>query len=58
MTVSNDELSEKLDKVMGKLQDMEQEFSLQMGKYEHINELEEQVEDLQKRVENLEKKAA
>lgn len=45
---------EKMDAVMGKLKTMEEEFTLQMGKYESINDLEDQVEDHEKRLQKLE----
>lgn len=45
---------EKLDKVMGKLKGMEEEFTLQMGKYEQIGELEDKIEQLERRVIKLE----
>ena len=54
MTVSNDEISEKLDKVMGKLKAMEEEFTLQMGKYEEINDIVDQMDNLDKRLKKLE----
>ncbi len=54
MSVSNEELSEKLDKVMGKLNAMEEEFTLQMGKYENINDLEDQIDAHDKRLKKLE----
>ncbi len=54
MNISQDDLSEKLDKVMGKLSAMEEEFTLQMGKYEHIGDLEDQIEELDKRLKKLE----
>ena len=54
MTVSNDEISEKLDKVMGKLKAMEEEFTLQMGKYEEINDVVDQMDSLDKRLKKLE----
>ena len=50
---SNNSLPDKLDEVMGKLNSMEKEFTLQMGKYEQINELEDRVDMLEKRVEKL-----
>ena len=50
----NEDVLEKLDAVMGKLRDMEQEFILQMGKYEHIGDIEEKIEELEKRVHKLE----
>lgn len=54
MSVSNDQLMEKPDKVMGKLMGMEEEFTLQMEKYEIIGELENRIEDLDQRLQKLE----
>jgi len=54
MKRSTRDVSEKLDEVMGEVQTMREEFILQMGEYEHINELEEQIENLEKRIEKLE----
>jgi len=51
---ANNSLSEKLDEVMGKLNSMEKEFTLQMGKYEQIGELEDRIDMLEKRVKKLE----
>ena len=51
---NNDAVVEKLDKVMGKLEGMEQEFTLQMGKYSQIGDLEERIEDLENRVKKIE----
>lgn len=58
MKSSKDELMEKLDAVMGKLQKMEEEFTLQMGKYTQINDLIDQIENLEKRIEKLERQKA
>jgi len=54
MTFSSDTLPEKIDQMIGKLNKMEEEFTLQMGKYESINDLEDRIDDLEKRVQKLE----
>lgn len=40
--------------MIGKLNKMEEEFTLQMGKYESINDLEDRIDDLEKRVKRIE----
>ena len=47
-------LSDKLDAVMGKLQKVGDEFTLQMGKYEQINDHEDMLDDHEKRIKKLE----
>ena len=54
MTSSDQNIIEKLDEVMGKLRAMEEEFTLQMGKYESINDLENRIEFLESTVKKLE----
>lgn len=54
MTFPDDILPEKIDQMIGKLNKIEEEFTLQMGKYESINDLEDRVDNLEKRVEKLE----
>lgn len=54
MNVSNEDLMEQLDKVMGKLRSIEDEFTLQMGKYENIGDLENKIEELERRIKKLE----
>ena len=54
MTSFDQNIVEKLDEVMGKLRGMEEEFTLQMGKYELIGELEDRIDILEKRTEKLE----
>ena len=54
MTLSNDKLAEKIDEMIGKLNKIEEEFTLQMGKYEEINDIEERIEELEKKVKKLE----
>jgi len=47
-------VSNILDTVMNELKNMREEFDLQMGKYEQINELENRVDELEKRVNKIE----
>ena len=54
MTKSDKTLDDMLDEVMHEMKDMRDEFSLQMGKYEQINELEDRIDDLEKRVKKIE----
>ncbi len=54
MSDLSDDILQKLDKVMGELQNMQEEFTLQMGKYEKIGELEERVELLEEKINKLE----
>lgn len=54
MTSPDQTIIVKLDEVMGKLRTMEEEFTLQMGKYELIGELEDKIDTLEKRIEKLE----
>ncbi len=55
MTLKVDKVLQKLDEAMGKLQSMEQDLALQMGKYESIGDLEDKVDELEKRVKILER---
>lgn len=54
MTKSGISTSNIIDTVMKELKSMRDEFTLQMGKYESINDLEDRIDDLEKRVKKLE----
>ena len=52
--MSNKTSTEMIDELMQEIKSMREEFTLQMGKYEEINELSDEVQDLKKRVQKLE----
>ena len=51
---SEKRLSDKLDSMTGEFKSMKDEFTLQMGKYEQINEIENSIENHEERLKKLE----
>jgi len=52
--IANKPSSEILDELMSEVKSMREEFSLQIGKYSEINDLEDRIDNLEKRVQKLE----
>jgi len=50
---SEKRLTEKLDSMMKEFQDTKEEMSLQMGKYEQINDIEDRVDVLETKVKKI-----
>lgn len=50
--------SEILDQLMNEIKSMREEFTLQIGKYQQIGELEDRIDDLEKRIKKIEDKIA